>query len=121
MEKKKRGRPPHRPQNEPTEEIPIPLEMAGLAKGFGIDLSLVPISYLERAIHDGIQCDYIRFQSPIPPGSNTEPVYEFRLEAKDRKYVVEQISHNEHTVYWKFQGRIQETPWVNVQLARPIQ
>jgi hypothetical protein len=97
---KKRGRPPIVPYDEPKVPAKTPLG---------------------QAMEQATPCDYIRFQSPVAPGVNTEPVYEFRLEAKDKKYVVDQISHDSHTVYWKFQGRIQETPWVNVQLARPIQ
>jgi len=88
-----------------------------------------PISALERSFEDGIKCWYARFQAPVSPGINMEPVYEFYVRhpaenimphSPKNKYTVDAMSHNEHTMYWKLGGLIQETPWVNVQWARPI-
>lgn len=64
--------------------------------------------------------NYIRFQSPVPPGPNLEPVYEFRLDTKDKRYLATQITRDQDTVYLMCGDCIQETPWVNVVFARPI-
>lgn len=77
-------------------------------------------SAMEKLIAQGIQCDYVKFQGPVPRGPNLEPVYEFRLEAKDSKYKVDQISKDGDTVYWRIGQVIEMTPWVNVAYARPI-
>jgi hypothetical protein len=66
------------------------------------------------------QCSYVKFHSPVPRGENKEPVYEFKLTSKDSKYVVDEISHDQHTVYFSSDGVKGETPWMNVVLARPI-
>ncbi len=76
--------------------------------------------HLQYLLDEGIQCYYVRFQAPVSPKENKEPVYEFKLECKDPRYKVDEISHDNYTLYWKIDGVIQETPWVNVQWARPI-
>jgi hypothetical protein len=75
---------------------------------------------LQFSLDDGIQCHYIRFQSPVAPKENKEPVFEFKLQSKDPRYKVDQISHTDTMVFWKIDGIIQTTPYVNVQWSRPI-
>jgi hypothetical protein len=75
---------------------------------------------LEKSLEAGIQCSYARFQAAVAPKENKEPVHEFKLNSTDVRYKVDKISHDNHTLFWKIDGIIQETPWVNVQWARPI-
>ena len=63
---------------------------------------------------------YIRFQAPVPPGLNLEPVYELKIDTKDKRYKADKITKDGDTIYLECNGQIQETPWVNVQYARPI-
>ena len=79
----------------------------------------IPIE-LKRAMDKAIQCTYIRFQAPVAPLEDKEPVYELKLSSKDPRYKVDEICHDSHTVYWRIDDTVSQTPWVNVQLARPI-
>ena len=63
---------------------------------------------------------YVRLQSPVAPGPNLEPVYEFKLDAQDKRYKADKISRDADTLYLLCNGAVQETPWVNVVVARPI-
>jgi hypothetical protein len=63
---------------------------------------------------------YVKFQSPVPPGKDLEPVYEFKLDTKDKRYKADKITREGDTVYLHHGATIQETPWVNVAFARPV-
>jgi len=76
---------------------------------------------MARSNKDDKQYSYVKFQSPVPPGVNKEPVYELKLESKDPRYKVDNISRIGDTVYLESGDLIQETPWDNVVIARPIQ
>ncbi len=67
-----------------------------------------------------VQYSYIRFQSPVPPGPTLEPVYEFKLDTKDKKYKVDKITRIGDTIYLYHGDMVHHTPWVNVSYARPI-
>lgn len=112
LEKKKRGpKPKAKPLIASTE---IVVETTN-----HVDTSPLE-SVIETLMAKGIPCEYMKFQSPVPAAIGMEPVYELKLESKDSKYKVDQISHNGNTVYWRKNGFIQFAPWVNVQHARPL-
>ena len=53
------------------------------------------LSRFEKWESAGTPCHYARFQQPIPPYVDSEPVSEFKLNAKT-KYCVESITYTEH-------------------------
>ena len=75
---------------------------------------------IKQLLTDGIQCSYVRFHDAVPPAQGSEPVSEFKTESDNPKYKVDQISHDNHTLYWRRGKVIEETPWVHVKIARPI-
>ena len=68
----------------------------------------------------GIQCSYVRVVNAIDPTQNKEPVHEIKLDSKDARYRVDQLSHDEHSLYWRRGDMIGECPWVNVNYCRPL-
>lgn len=69
----------------------------------------------------GIPCRYVRFQTPVPPYLDREPVSEFKLTAKDTKYKVDKITYTKLGVIWRAGGEIDIAPLANVAYSRSIQ
>lgn len=62
----------------------------------------------------GISLSYVKFQGPVAPSPKQEPVYEFKLEAKDQKYVVQEIYYTDLGVVWRHRDSWNLTPLPNV-------
>jgi hypothetical protein len=76
-------------------------------------------SNLEKWISDGVNCYYARFQSPIPPGDNKEPVSEFTLNPlKNTKYRVDSMVYTPHGLIFKAYGETNIVPLPDVMYAR---
>jgi hypothetical protein len=61
---------------------------------------------------------YARFQQPIPPGVNREPVSEFTLSGKQAKYLVDTMEYTSDGLVWTFQDETNITPLANVMYVR---
>lgn len=85
---------------------------------------LMDAAALRRGMQDlldkGLQLEYVKWQAPVSPAPNTEPVYEFKLTKTVGKYKVDQISKNGDSIYFLLNGAIGMSPWVNAVQSRPI-
>lgn len=70
---------------------------------------------------EGQPCSYVRFHAPLAPAKDREPQYEFRLEGKDKKYIVDKITCTEHGLVWRANGEIDFTGLATIALTRSIQ
>lgn len=80
-----------------------------------------PLSKLEEWAEAGVPCSYVRFQQPIPPYENAEPVSEFKLGSPStlsNKYKVDSIHYTEHGVIWRYKGELDISALANVMYAR---
>jgi len=75
---------------------------------------------LEKWESEGVPCYYARFQGPVPPSLNKEPVSEFYLKSSTNKYVVDRITYTEHGLIWRANSELNMTPLANVQYVRSI-
>jgi hypothetical protein len=67
---------------------------------------------------EGTLCFYARFQQPIPPSVDKEPVSEFSLANKSSKYIVDQITYTPYGVIWRCGKEIDITALANVMYVR---
>ena len=76
-------------------------------------------SELELKWEKATPIHYARFHQAVPPAKDVEPVNEFRLNSKDKKYVVEAIrwSWGDGVIY-KAYGELDLVPEANVQYVR---
>lgn len=77
-------------------------------------------SKIERLEKEGIPLSYVRFQAPVPPYVNAEPLYEFNT-AGTSKYVVESITLSVEGIIWRARGELDISPTANYQYGRVIQ
>lgn len=75
---------------------------------------------LEEWENEGVPCYYARFQQPVPPSVNKEPVSEFCIRAKQLKYLVDRLTYTTHGLIWRSGGEIDLTPLPNVMYVRFI-
>ena len=78
------------------------------------------LSTLEEWESQGVPCHYVRFQQPVPPSLNKEPVSEFSLLNKNTKYLVERITYTPHGLIWRAGGEVDISANANVMYVRVI-
>jgi len=88
-----------------------------------MDLQKEPKKKVSKPLESvtGIPAYYVRFQTPVPPLQDKEPVQEFRLLAKnllDQKYVVDAITWTNDGVVFKCKGETNIVPLANVVYCR---
>ena len=71
-----------------------------------------------QGLPDGTPLYYARFQQPIPPAVNMEPVSEFVLSGKHSKYIVDTMRYTSHGLVWTFHDETNITPLANVMYVR---
>ncbi len=80
-----------------------------------------PKTNLQELIDSGISCYYVKFQNPVAPGKDKEPVYEFKTKTdnpNDKKYVVEQMWWTPKGLVFKANGETDISPSANISLFR---
>lgn len=78
------------------------------------------LSILEKWISEGIPCYYMRFQSPVAPARDKEPVSEFYIKGPTGKYLVDSIWYTPYGVIWRAHKETDITPLANVNWSRVI-
>lgn len=69
----------------------------------------------------GIPLKWVKFQSPVAPQKDREPVYEFKIEGLSKdKYLVDQMRWCPQGIIWRKGGAPEITPLINVLQARPL-
>lgn len=75
-------------------------------------------SVIDSWIAEGVPCYYARFQSPVAPAKDKEPVSEFYMKSANNKYVVNQMVYTPHGLIFWAHGECDITPLTNIQWAR---
>jgi hypothetical protein len=78
----------------------------------------VKMVLLEHWENRGVACHYVRFQAPVPPSKDKEPVSEFCTQGPTTKYIVDRITYCEQGVIWRANGELDITPLANVMYSR---
>lgn len=76
-------------------------------------------SLFDQWKESSVPCRYVRFQAPVPPCVNKEPVYEFKIEPKDVKYKVDAMLYNPSVgLIFSAYGEEDIVPCPNIQYIR---
>ena len=54
---------------------------------------ITKMSTLDRLKAEAVQCHYVRFHQPVPPGLNREPVSEFKINSNNKYSVDSMLYH----------------------------
>ncbi len=115
-----RGRKKKEPvvQSVVAEELPLIAEPAVSES----KVSHMPVNRIDCMWINAHPIYYAKLQGPAPIHKNQEPVYEFRLESKDKKYIVEEmrVVLPEGHLLWKSNGEFNFMPSSNVLHVRVI-
>lgn len=77
-------------------------------------------SNLDSWIKDGVSCYYMRFQSPVAPAKDKEPVSEFYIKGPTSKYLVDSMWYTPNGLVWKAFGETNVTPLANINWGRIV-
>lgn len=77
-------------------------------------------SPLKTWLAEGVPCYYVRFQNPVSPGVNREPVSEFYIKGPTGKYIVDQIIYTPYGLIFRAFGETDIVPLANVMLTRTV-
>ncbi len=76
---------------------------------------------LERLVDEGLCIRYVKFlHAPVPTGVGKEPVWEFKLTAKDQKYVVNSMFRTAAGVVFNAHGQMHLVELSNVSFTTPV-
>ncbi len=79
------------------------------------------LSPLERLVDEGLCIRYVKFlHQPVPTGVGKEPVWEFKLTAKDQKYVVNSMFRTAAGVVFNAHGQMHLVELGNVSFTTPV-
>jgi hypothetical protein len=79
-----------------------------------------PKTNLEKLIEDGIPVYYAKFQNPVAPGENKEPVSEFKIKTNHVKYKVDKMLRCPNGLIFEVNGELDIVESANVVVSRVI-
>lgn len=104
----------------PRKNLAEPISIPEPAMAESPTPKIIPRSLLDEWEAEGIPCYYAKFQSPIPPVKDKEPVFEFQMGRLNSKYGVDSLTYTDYGLIWKSGNEKNLMPLTNVAFVRPI-